>query len=103
MGRGMRQVLSEMLVPFKAVVQLGGVKGVMMQVEVSSPICSSGLTYRLPGHTANWTMCPVMSILCSMAHWMNGVMMVYIPNSLYLQTDHYGLCRIRDWRRHWYA
>ncbi|KAF9467108.1 family 3 glycoside hydrolase [Collybia nuda] len=30
MGRGIRQVLSEMLVPFKAVVQLAGVKGVMM-------------------------------------------------------------------------
>ena len=30
MGYGKRQVLSEMLVPFKAAVQLGGVKGVMM-------------------------------------------------------------------------
>lgn len=32
MGRGVRQVLAEMLVPFKAVVDLGGVKGVMMYV-----------------------------------------------------------------------
>ncbi|KAL9097264.1 MAG: hypothetical protein Q9165_000691 [Trypethelium subeluteriae] len=30
MGRGVRQVLAEMLVPFKAAVDLGGVKGVMM-------------------------------------------------------------------------
>ena len=30
MGYGTRQVLQEMLVPFKAVVDLGGVKGVMM-------------------------------------------------------------------------
>ncbi|KAI9659117.1 MAG: hypothetical protein M1821_002077 [Bathelium mastoideum] len=30
MGRGVRQVLAEMLVPFKAVVDLGGAKGVMM-------------------------------------------------------------------------
>lgn len=32
MGRGIRQVLTEMFVPFKAAVQLGGVKGVMMFV-----------------------------------------------------------------------
>jgi beta-glucosidase-like glycosyl hydrolase len=30
MGYGTRQVLQEMLVPFKAAVDLGGVKGVMM-------------------------------------------------------------------------
>lgn len=30
MGYGTREVLQEMLVPFKAAVQLGGVKGVMM-------------------------------------------------------------------------
>jgi beta-glucosidase-like glycosyl hydrolase len=30
MGRGLRQVMEEMLVPFKAAVDLGGVKGVMM-------------------------------------------------------------------------
>ena len=30
MGHGNRQVLQEMLVPFKAAVDLGGVKGVMM-------------------------------------------------------------------------
>jgi hypothetical protein len=30
MGYGVRQVLQEMLVPFKAVVDLGGAKGVMM-------------------------------------------------------------------------
>jgi hypothetical protein len=30
MGYGVRQVLQEMLVPFKAAVDLGGVKGVMM-------------------------------------------------------------------------
>jgi len=30
MGYGIRQVLQELLVPFKAAVDLGGVKGVMM-------------------------------------------------------------------------
>ncbi|KAJ7274830.1 glycoside hydrolase family 3 protein [Mycena rebaudengoi] len=30
MGRGLREVMQEMLVPFKAVVQLGGARGVMM-------------------------------------------------------------------------
>lgn len=30
MGYGVRQVVQEMLVPFKAAVELGGVKGVMM-------------------------------------------------------------------------
>jgi hypothetical protein len=30
MGYGTREVLQEMLVPFKAAVDLGGVKGVMM-------------------------------------------------------------------------
>lgn len=30
MGYGVRQVVQEMLVPFKAAVDLGGVKGVMM-------------------------------------------------------------------------
>lgn len=29
MGYGTRQVLQEMLVPFKAAVELGGIKGVM--------------------------------------------------------------------------
>jgi beta-glucosidase-like glycosyl hydrolase len=32
MGYGVRQVVQEMLVPFKAAVDLGGVKGVMMYV-----------------------------------------------------------------------
>lgn len=30
MGYGVRQILQELLVPFKAAVDLGGVKGVMM-------------------------------------------------------------------------
>jgi hypothetical protein len=30
MGYGLRQIMTEMLTPFKAAVQLGGVKGVMM-------------------------------------------------------------------------
>lgn len=30
MGYGVREVLQELLVPFKAAVDLGGVKGVMM-------------------------------------------------------------------------
>lgn len=30
MGHGLREVLQEMLIPFKAAVELGGVKGVMM-------------------------------------------------------------------------
>lgn len=36
MGYGVRQVLQEMLVPFKAAVDLGGVKGVMMYVSCSA-------------------------------------------------------------------
>ena len=35
MGYGVRQVVQEMLVPFKAAVDLGGVKGVMMYVSWS--------------------------------------------------------------------
>lgn len=32
MGRGMREVMQEMLVPFKAAIDLGGARGVMMCV-----------------------------------------------------------------------
>jgi beta-glucosidase-like glycosyl hydrolase len=32
MGRGLREVMQEMLVPFKAAIQLGGARGVMMCV-----------------------------------------------------------------------
>jgi hypothetical protein len=41
MGRGVRQVLAEMLVPFKAVVDLGGVKGVMMYSVMSQLVTRS--------------------------------------------------------------
>jgi hypothetical protein len=49
MGYGRRQVLSEMLVPFKAAVQLGGARGVMMYIffPLDKPLqlmTSTGLT-----------------------------------------------------------
>jgi len=40
MGYGTREVLQEMLVPFKAAVDLGGVKGVMMYVKSLSEFLS---------------------------------------------------------------
>lgn len=43
-GYGMRQVVSEMLVPFKAVVELGGARGVMMYVS-QSPLIRVGLIF----------------------------------------------------------
>lgn len=38
-GFGIRQIMSEMLVPFKAVVELGGARGVMMCAPSISFIC----------------------------------------------------------------
>lgn len=77
MGRGMRQVLSEMLVPFKAVVQLGGVKGVMMLV-VSVLMHPFVLDDLSSGHIVNLMACLVMLTHCFMTHWMSGVTMVRI-------------------------
>lgn len=67
MGRGIRQVLSEMLVPFKAVVQLGGVKGVMMLV-VSILTHLFSFDEISSGHIANLMAYLAMLTHCFMTH-----------------------------------
>ena len=54
MGYGTRQVVQEMLVPFKAAVDLGGVKGVMMykSCSVNQKLIHSN---QVPGLIANLT------------------------------------------------
>lgn len=61
MIRGNRQVLSELLMPFKAVIQLGGVRGVMMYGTLFRA-CYGGL--RKTGRILRSMMSLVRSILC---------------------------------------
>lgn len=56
MGYGTREVHQEMLVPFKAAVELGGVRGTMMYVQVEIHGVTDGASKPNTGRTTNLTM-----------------------------------------------